>query len=184
MNNHKQITGALTLTAILSLAGGLTVVNSNTAFANQINPVISAVKSSKIKPVPIPKDELPPPLDAGVVFREISSGGFAGFVYETVLLNDGRLIRVRIGDANDSERSVKRVSVEQVKQFQRLLARKNFEKFDRLSYPAPSGAADFIIYTLTSQAATTQYNDISQDGLPNQLKAVVDGWNALKNSAQ
>lgn len=184
MDSRKQIASALTLTAILSVAGGLTFINSTTALANKINPQVSAVKANKIQPVPIPKDQLPPPLDTGVVFREISSGGFAGFTYETVLLNDGTLIRVRIGDANDSERSVRRVSVEQVKQFEKLLDKKNFEKFDKLSYPAPSGAADFITYTLTSQQATTQYNDISQESLPNKLKAVVTAWNALKNSAQ
>ncbi|MBD2665238.1 hypothetical protein B6N60_02387 [Richelia sinica FACHB-800] len=184
MNNRKQIGSTLTLTAFLSLAGGLTLINSTTALANKINPQVITVKANKIQPVPIPKDQLPSPLDAGVVFREISSGGFAGAVYETVLLNDGLLNRVRIGDANDSERSVRRVPVEQVKQFKKLLNKKNFEKYNNLSYPAPSGAADFITYTLSSQSATTQYNDISQGGLPNQLSAVVKAWNELKNSAR
>jgi hypothetical protein len=183
MNSRKQIASTLTLTAVLSIAGGLTFINSTTALANKINPQVITVKADKIQPVPIPKDQLPPALDPGVVFREISSGGFAGFVYETVLLNDGRLIRVRIGDANDSERSVRRVPVEQVKKFENLLAQKKFEKYNNLSYPAPSGAADFITYTLSSQTATTQYNDISQDGLPNKLSAVVKAWNELKNSA-
>jgi len=106
---------------------------------------------STLTPVTIPVSELPPPLDRDVVFRQISSGGFAGTTYETVLLRNGQLIRVRIGDANDSERSVRRVSVQQVRQFLRSLERYKFTQFRNLSYPAPGGAADYFTYTLTSQ---------------------------------
>ncbi|MCW5314230.1 hypothetical protein GTQ43_10575 [Nostoc sp. KVJ3] len=137
-----------------------------------------------LAPVKIPASELPPPLDRDVVFRQISSGGFAGRTYETVLLKDGRLIRVRIGDANDSERSVRRISVQQVQQFQRFLERSKFNKFLNLSYPAPSGAADYITYTLTSQEGTVQYNDISKNNLPKSLHIVVKAWNRLAASAQ
>ncbi|MBG1265046.1 hypothetical protein [Nostoc sp. WHI] len=139
---------------------------------------------STLSPVQIPVSELPPPLDRDVVFRQISSGGFAGRTYQTVLLKDGRLISVRIGDANDSERSVRRVSVQQVQQFQRFLERSKFSKFQNLSYPAPSGAADYITYTLTSQEGTVQYNDISQNNLPKNLQAAVKAWNQLAASAQ
>ncbi|QLE41251.1 hypothetical protein FD723_12935 [Nostoc sp. C052] len=139
---------------------------------------------STLAPVQIPVSELPPPLDRDIVFRQISSGGFTGRTYETVLLKDGRLIRVRIGDANDSERSVRRVSVQQVKQFVRSLERSKFSKFKNLSYPAPSGAADYITYTLTSQEGTVQYNDISQNNLPKNLQTVVKAWNQLAASAQ
>ncbi|MEH2178973.1 hypothetical protein [Nostoc sp.] len=135
-------------------------------------------------PVQIPASELPPPLDRDIVFRQISSGGFAGRTYETVLLKDGRLIRVRIGDANDSERSVRRVSVQQVQQFVRSLKRSQFSKFRNLSYPAPSGAADYITHTLTSQEGTVQYNDISQNNLPKNLQTAVKAWNQIVASAQ
>nr|MDZ8205762.1 hypothetical protein [Dendronalium sp. ChiSLP03b] len=134
------------------------------------------------QPVPIPSSELPPPLDRGVVFRQISSGGFAGRTYETVLLNDGSLIRVRIGDANDSERSVRRISRQEVQRFQQLLERSRFGEYKNLSYPAPSGAADYIIYTLTSREGTVQYNDISQNNLPQNLQVVVKAWNQITNS--
>ncbi|MBN3883815.1 MAG: hypothetical protein V7K64_16515 [Nostoc sp.] len=137
-----------------------------------------------LAPVQIPVSELPPPLDRDIVFRQISSGGFAGRTYETVLLKDGRLIRVRIGDANDSERSIRRVSVQQVQQFVRSLQRSKFSKFQNLSYPAPSGAADYITYTLTSQEGTVQYNDISQNNLPKNLQTAVKAWNQIVASAQ
>lgn len=137
-----------------------------------------------LTPVRIPASELPPPLDRDVVFRQISSGGFAGRTYETVLLKNGQLIRVRIGDANDSERSVRRVSVQQVRQFLRSLERYKFTQFRNLSYPAPSGAADYITYTLTSQKNTVQYNDISQNNLPSNLQVVLKAWNQITASAQ
>lgn len=139
--------------------------------------------NSTLAPVQIPVSELPPPLDRDIVFRQISSGGFTGRTYETVLLKDGGLIRVRIGDANDSERSVRRVSVQQVQQFVRSLERSKFSKFQNLSYPAPSGAADYITYTLTSQEGTVQYNDISQNNLPKNLQTAVKAWNQLVASA-
>ena len=137
-----------------------------------------------LEPIKIPASELPPPLDRGIVFRQISSGGLAGRTYETVLLKDGRLIRVRIGDANDSERSVRRVSVQQVQEFLRSLKRSQFSKFRNLSYPAPSGAADYITYTLTSQEGTVQYNDISQNNLPKNLQTAVKAWNQIVASAE
>ncbi|MHC0062528.1 hypothetical protein ACWATR_06315 [Nostoc sp. UIC 10890] len=137
-----------------------------------------------LAPVKIPVSELPPPLDRDIVFRQISSGGITGRTYETVLLKDGLLIRVRIGDANDSERSVRRVSVQQVQQFVRSLERSQFSKFQNLSYPAPSGSADYITYTLTSQQGTVQYNDISQNNLPKNLQTAVKAWNQIVASAQ
>jgi len=139
---------------------------------------------STLAPVQIPLSELPPPLNRDVVFRQISSGGITGRTYETILLKDGRLIRVRIGDANDSERTVRRVSVQQVQQFQRFLERSKFNKFQNLSYPAPTGSADYITFTLTSQEGTVQYNDISQNNLPKNLEAAVKAWNQIAVRAQ
>ncbi|MBD2742390.1 hypothetical protein H6H02_12615 [Coleofasciculus sp. FACHB-1120] len=137
-----------------------------------------------LKPTPIPTSELPPSLDKNVVFRAIESGGFTGRTYETVLLNDGSLMRVRIGDANDSERSVLRIPVQQVRQFQQMLERQQFAQFKNLSYPAPSGAADHITYTLSSRKGTVRYTDINQESLPAPLEKVIQDWNRLASSAQ
>ncbi|MBD2569944.1 hypothetical protein [Anabaena lutea] len=168
------------LTTILSLCSLTTIP----AIANPSQQHHQINNGNKIKPVIIPNNQLPEPLTKEVVFREIASGGITGRTYQTVLLNDGRLIRVSIGDANDSQRSVLRVSKEKVRQFERLLNKAKFEKFNKLSYPAPQGAADYITYTLTSKTTTTQYNDISQSQLPNKLNEVVKAWNDLKNSAK
>jgi hypothetical protein len=138
--------------------------------------------TGKLTPISIPSNELPPALDQNVVFRQIASGGLAGNTYETILLNDGSLIRVKVGDANDSERRVRRVSLQQVQQFQQVLASMRFAEFNNLSYPAPSGAADYVTYTLTSPEGTVRYNNISQDQLPNNLRSAIKAWNRLRNS--
>ncbi len=134
-----------------------------------------------VKTVPIPVSELPPRLGNDVVFRQISSGGFAGLTYETVLLNDGRLISIRRGDTNDSDRKVYRISQQQMQQFQQVLEQRGKE-FNNIAYPTSTGAADYIVYTLTSPSGTVQYSDISQKNLPNSLKLVVRTWNELNNA--
>lgn len=133
------------------------------------------------KPISIPRSELPLPLDSGVIFRQISSGGFAGRTYETVLLDDGRLIRVQIGDSNDSERRVRRIPLEQVQRFQQLLEQQS-DEFNNVSYPAPRGAADYITYTLTSPDGTVKYNDASQNSLPEDLRVIVNTWKRINTT--
>jgi len=179
----NKIAASLMLTTVLSIGSSLTLINNSAGFANPIKAEHSDLKISQVKPVVIPKSQLPPPLDQSVVFREISSGGITGATYQTVLLNDGTLIRVRIGDANDSERRVLRVSKVQVKEFEKLLD-KHTSKFKNLSYPAPSGAADYITYTLTSKSGTFAYNDISRNGVPKKLYSVISAWNQLKTTAK
>ncbi|MGI8499665.1 MAG: hypothetical protein ACR2LR_00785 [Hassallia sp.] len=148
----------------------------NIAIANQI--------PDEIKPLPIPVSELPPQLDRNVVFRQISSGGFIGKTYETILLRDGRLMQYRIGDANDSERRVWRVSQQKVREFQQVLKEHRFNQSENLSYPATKGSADYITYTVTSDDTTVRYNDVSQNNLPKNLQAVVKAWNEIRKSYQ
>jgi|SRR6478672_733925 len=137
-----------------------------------------------LKPVPIPANELPSPLDRNVVFREIASGGITGRTFETVLLNDGRLIRSIVGDANDSGRSVRRLSRQQVRQFQQLLERQRFAQFKNLNYASKTACCDITTHTLTSRDGTVRYNITSIDGLPANLRAVVEAWNQVQGSAQ
>ncbi len=134
-----------------------------------------------VLPVRIPRNELPSPLTRGVVFRQISSGGFAGQTYETVLLEDGRVMRYRMGDMNDSSRSVRQVSRQQVRDFQRLLQQQR-DEFRNMSYPAARGAADFITYTLTSRDGTVQFNDTSRNNISKDLLNVVEVWNRILRS--
>ncbi len=144
------------------------------------NATASSVNGNQttVLPVRIPTRELPSPLTRGVVFRQISSGGFAGQTYETILLDDGRVMRYRIGDMNDSQRSVRRVSRQQVSNFQRLLQRQR-NGFNNMSYPASRGSADYITYTLTSRNGTVQYNDTSRNNLPENLQSILESWNRI-----
>jgi hypothetical protein len=128
-------------------------------------------------PVPIPASQLPPPLQPGVIFRSISSGGFAGLTIETSLKDDGQLIRVQVGNGNTS-RQISRISRQQLQQFEKLLEQQ-FANFNNLDYPPPSNAADYSIVTLSSPSGTTRYSDIAQDRLPSRLQAVIQAWNQL-----
>ena len=131
---------------------------------------------STVKPVPIATNQLPPTLTKDVVFRAIASGGIMGRTYETTLLKDGRLIQTRLGDANDSDRRIYNISPQKVQQFQQLLQQAQFKN---LNYPTSVGA-DYITYTLSSNDGTVQYNDITQNSLPENLRTIIQTWNHLK----
>lgn len=127
----------------------------------------------------IPSDLLPPSLGSNVVFRAISSGGIAGRTFETVLLEDGRV--QRLSSRSGIATQINRISESKVREFQQLLDRERFYRFDRLDYPANRGAADFITVTLTSSSGTTRYADIVRDRLPESLQKVIDAWNDIGN---
>lgn len=135
-----------------------------------------------LRPVEIPSGELPPAVGRNVVFRAIATGGFTGFTYETTLLEDGRVIKVQLnGAGSGAQPQTYRISRQQVRQFQQLLDRQNLSQFNRLSYPAPSGAADYITVTLSSATATTRYADMVESQLPSALQEVIQSWNQIAN---
>jgi hypothetical protein len=129
--------------------------------------------------IPMAESELPSPLGQGVVFRAIAGGGFTGRTTETLLMNDGRVIRRFTNPMIKAPVQMHQISRQQLRQFQQLLEQRNFAQFDRLVYPAPSGAADYITVTLTSQAGTTSYADMGQDRLPQPLQQVIEAWNQI-----
>ena len=134
----------------------------------------SITNRRSIKSALIPSNQLPPPIQPGVIFRQIVSGGFAGRTEEIILLNDGRLIR-----SGHSQDKVVRISSQQVRAFQQLLENNSFAGWKNQSFPAPRGAADYLTYTLTSRDATVQYNQLSENVLPQNLQVVVKAWNDL-----
>lgn len=134
-----------------------------------------------IKPIPIPTSEIPP-LGEDVIFRAISSGGFAGIYSETFLMNDGRVMRQMRQFSSPritTPTQIYQLSRQEVRQFQQLLEQQQFSGFNRLSYPAPNGAADFITVTLSSQSGTTRYVDMIQNQLPESLQSVIQAWNQI-----
>jgi hypothetical protein len=138
-----------------------------------------------LKPVSIPTSELPPPLKAGVIFRAITSGGIAGLSYETKLFMDGRVIEGQVNpNGTTSQPQRCRISQQQVRQFQQLLEQQQFARLNGLSYPPPSGAADYITVTFTSRNGTTRYTDINQERLPKSLQAVIQAWEQIASCGQ
>lgn len=139
--------------------------------------------TNTLQPVRLARNELPPALAQGVVFRAIARGGIAGQTYQTVLLEDGRVMRSQLtGRGVVSTTQIRRISRQQVRQFQRLLDQQQFDQFNRLSYPVNRGA-DYITVTLSSQDCTTQFVDMIQDQLPNPLQQVIQVWNQIAQGA-
>jgi hypothetical protein len=131
--------------------------------------------------VPMSESEYPAPLGRGVVFRAIEGGGFTGRTTETLLTNDGRVIRRLMDSRMNPPAEMYQISRPELRRFQELLEQHNFGQFNRLAYPAPRGAADFITVTLTSQMGTTSYADMGQDRLPEPLQAVIQAWRQIAN---
>jgi hypothetical protein len=134
-----------------------------------------------VKPIRIAAGELPPPLNRETIFRGNASGGFAGLSYETVLMSDGRVIRIDLNAYNrrTNGTEIRRLSQQEVRDFQRMLQRVDWQQFDGLYYPPARGSADYTTVTLTSRAGTTRYADIIQDRLPEGLRSVVEAWNRI-----
>lgn len=125
--------------------------------------------------VPIPANELPPPLPRDAVFRVITSGGIMGRTEETILMNNGQMIK-RVGSMRPEITSI---SPERLEQFKRLLSIQPLTQYNGLSYPAPQGAADFMSVTLTSEYGTVRFADMVQDQLPKPLQVVMLMWNVM-----
>lgn len=140
---------------------------------------------SGFQPERISGREFIPPLSRGAVFRVVSSGGITGQTSAIVLRNDGNL---SVGKLNpDGTLNVIRsaqVSTLQVQQFQKLLDQQNFAQFNRLNYPAPLGAADYISVTFTNRNGTTRYADLMQDQLPSELQTIIKAWEKIAERVQ
>jgi hypothetical protein len=145
--------------------------------ANRPTPPTS---DGRIKPTQMALNELPPALDGRIIFRAIASGGFTGRTYETTLTRDGRVIRVLVSpNGITAKPETRRVSQQQVWQFQQLLQQHHLEQFHRLSYPATPGSADFTTITLLSHSSTVRYADTIQDQLPSSLRTIIQAWNQI-----
>jgi hypothetical protein len=114
------------------------------------------------------------------MFRVITSGGIMGRTQETTLLNNGQLIKKFVSpNGTASTPEVTTLPEDRVEQFKRLLSMQPMAQFKGQSFPAPSGAADYMTVTLTSQDGTVRYADIAQDQLPKPLQVVMLTWNVI-----
>lgn len=140
------------------------------------------IQTTNINVTRISSNELPQPLRQNAIFRTISTGGIAGQMYETTLMNDGRMIRVLIdrnGNRNRSQREVWQISARQLQQFQTLLQQRQLRSLNMNSYDPSRNAADYITMTMTSENWTIRYADIVQNDLPNSLREVAVFWQQI-----
>ncbi len=158
------------------------VYRTNASGTVRLDQAVGRKNATKtIKPLPIPQSELPPPLPEGAIFRAIASGGINGRTSETTLMSDGRVIQVVLNLAGTPNKpQTHQISQQQVQQFHQLL--QSLSRFKSLSYPAPSGAADYMTVSITSQVGTTRYADISSDRLPDTLRQVVRAWSQISSN--
>nr|WP_290221946.1 hypothetical protein [Trichocoleus desertorum] len=133
-----------------------------------------------LQPNLIGGSEFIPPLTTGVVFRVVTSGGIAGQTSAIALQANGQLIQGQL-QPNGTVTPVKvvQVSPAEVQRFRRLLEQQNFAQFNRHSYPAPQGAADYFTVTLSGPTVTARYADIVQNQLPAELQNVVQAWSRI-----
>jgi hypothetical protein len=124
--------------------------------------------------------EFIPPLTTGVVFRVVTSGGIAGQTSAIALQANGQLIQGQL-QPNGAVTPVKvvQVSPAEVQRFRRLLEQQNFAQFNRHSYPAPQGTADYFTVTLSGPTVTARYADMVQNQLPAELQNVVQAWSRI-----
>jgi len=125
-------------------------------------------------------EENKPVLEANVVFQSIVSGGLMGKVTQVTLTNDGVVTQL-ISAPNIRSRPVvlKRLSQQQLKQFQQMLEAKRFRNLNDLSYLTSAAFADYPTTMLQASGSTVQYIDLETKNLPLALRQVIQAWKKL-----
>jgi hypothetical protein len=125
--------------------------------------------------------EMPDPTE-DIVFQMTLSGGLSGDVTETVLTTDGILYSRSSGmraSVNSAPTIIKRLSQQQVEQFQQLLKQQKFPNLDGLRYLTPEALADYPTTVLQGMGSTVAYIDLAEDNLPASLQTVIDAWTQI-----
>ncbi|MBD2036126.1 hypothetical protein H6F76_13965 [Leptolyngbya sp. FACHB-321] len=125
-------------------------------------------------------EENKPVLEANIVFQSIVSGGLMGKVTQITLTNDGVITQL-ISAPNIRSRPVvlKRLSQQQLKQFQQVLEAKQFRNLNGLSYLSSAAFADYPTTMLQATGSTVQYIDLEMKNLPPALRQVIQAWKKL-----
>ena len=119
--------------------------------------------------------------DETALFTVITSGGFAGQTYKTVLRLDGSVVRYALtGNADPSPTAVGTLSEAGLAQFVQLLQAMQLERLQGLRYPTPPGTADSITVTLMpGRYRVIQYDDTTMAQLPLALQQFHARWHDL-----
>jgi hypothetical protein len=130
----------------------------------------------------VPTDTQPHPADDTAVFQMTTSGGLAGIVTEVVLMADGTVFR-QVSQPNSPRPSdpivERRLSPEQVEQFQQVLQNQRFPNLDGLRYITDIAFADYPTTTLSAMGSRVEYIDLEENNLPDALQVVIQTWNQL-----
>ncbi|HIK15717.1 MAG TPA: hypothetical protein IGS53_10600 [Leptolyngbyaceae cyanobacterium M33_DOE_097] len=126
----------------------------------------------------------PAPTQEEILFQSVTSGGFAGQTYRTMLMRDGRLLRVDLqGESATSPKLIRRVSDQQMQAFIQTLQNQELGDFIGFSYLPTAGADYFTIALMTPDGNQgIQYADIIQDQTPPKLQKTIQAWDQLSRS--
>lgn len=126
--------------------------------------------------------EQPPDADGatsqGALFTVVESGGIDGRRTQTMLMPDGRVLRVELsGTQPSAAETLKVLSPAAVAALIEQLQAVPLEHLQGLAYLAADGSADQITITLLPGAAlATQYTDSLASELPAALQQVIQLW--------
>lgn len=119
---------------------------------------------------------------ADIVFRTIESGSLAGVVSERFLTSDGVIYQRigRPGSVGAADAVVeKRLSPQQVQQFQQLVINQKFRNLDGLRYITSAAFADYPTITIQAMESNVEYIDLEVDNMPQSLQTVIKAWQQL-----
>jgi hypothetical protein len=143
-----------------------------------LNPTASG---GSVTPSFIPTEVQPPePIDNTIVFRAVTSGGLAGIVSEVILTADGTIYRQVSQPISPRPSGLvveRRLSPEQVQQFQQLLEEQRFPNLNGLRYITDAAFADYPTITFYAMGGQVEYIDLAYDDLPEALQEVIQAWN-------
>lgn len=142
------------------------------------NPTASGSRGGLV-PSFIP-EENKPQIEPNVIFRSIVSGDLTGKVTQITLTADGAITQ-SITAPNIRSRPVviKRLSQQQIEQFEQVLQAQRFLNLKGLSYLTEAALADYPTTTLQGAGSLTQYVDLETAYLPKALRQVIQVWTEL-----
>lgn len=135
-----------------------------------------------ITPSFIPAEAQPASPTEDIVFQMTVSGGLAGDTTESVLTTDGILYRRNTGmqaSVISQPTIVKRLSQQELQQFQQLLQQQKFPNLNGMRYLTSAVLADYPTTVVQAMGSTVAYIDLEQNSLPSSLQAIIQAWNRL-----
>lgn len=146
----------------------------------RLNEMASQLQGQGIVPGLLPEAERTANPGDEVVFQSISSGGFAGQTRQIMLMNDGRVVSLLVGETiRSAPQTIRQLSPQEVERFVRQIQELGYSNFVGLDYPAPAGAADYFSVSLSTMSGTLRYTDINADQLPSNLRDIIATWSRI-----